>query len=534
MSFDMIKTRIRFGRAALILLSALFLSVGAGSLALAELPGSSTWINPDTGQPMPSLAESNTWINPDTGQPFPSGTSSPPAAEGGGQIVTDPANIALQAYVGMARAAEFAASNSLISSILAVLTTIVERFVYWMEETIRAVVRTGSVISEAIRGIAINRTKLTEAIMDADALNTRMEVNLKHQLAHMPPAHEFLCNSIMMDHAITTAVDHSRSVARMVQTMLVELGRERTDDMSGIKWAMQLYKTRCALGFGNAIDGDDAECVSTRTAEPGNRSFADADLSPAFLDGSVDLEVADMREETYQGSSGPITAQIPSPSNAAQYAWLAGVYFCVQLQGPRVTPRFRGEDIPTPSGLVERAQYETAASLQSAMNKPCSDLLGYYSRPNPTMAASLIRQQNEDCEAARGTVTEETLNKKFGGCTKGLSQYQAEHLSHLKCKTSNYYTKKASAGGTHDKMTDDIILCDANWNLWMTSVAKRHGKLVDSVMGQLGVKGKWPDSTKVRKVAPTSTSLSLSPSVRQSSAGRGVPQERSLPRAVSQ
>jgi hypothetical protein len=445
-SFDILNLKRCIGRAFLLVVFSVSLTVAMASQSSAE-----TWVNPDTGQ---AFDGGSTWVNPDTGQAFDGGAAGTGGegggggggegggGGGGGQMVIDPVNIILQAYIGAARAAEFAASNALISSILGVLTTTVERFVYWMEATINAVLRTGAVISENIRAVAINRTKITEAIIDADTLNTRLEAKRKHLMAHYPPAHEFLCNSIMMSHAVTTAVDHTRSVARMVQTMLVELGRERTDDMSGIKWAMQLERSRCALGFGNAIDGDDAGCISNQTAEPGNRSFADADLSPGFLDGSVDLEVADMRQETYQGSSGAITAQIPSPSNSAQRAWLAAVYFCVQLQGPRVTPRFRGDEISTPSGLVERAQYETAAALQSAMNKPCSDLLGYYSRPNPTMGASVIQQQNEDCSAARGTLADDTLQQKFGNCEKGLSQYQADYLDHLKCKASDFYTKK--------------------------------------------------------------------------------------------
>ena len=337
---------------------------------------------------------------------------------------------------------------------------------------------------------------LGDAAIDGSASDSLHLATLEALGEYITPKHEYLCKAILMYQLAATTEDFERAVARLALKAIESMHRGPTDDGSGSKYVFEEEKLRCEAKFANIIDGYDAACVETTPPRENERSFADADLLPFSMDGTIALEVPEMTSTATTFSDGSsITVSVPTISQDPEHRynqrmWLAGLYYCFQLAGPRPSPTWGAENMSRPAGKTERARFEHALAMQSAAIKPCTDLLAYHSRPNKT-ATALIKEQEKLCSAAEGIIDPVDIEKKFGNCKKGLSPYQAEYLRQLECKSSQSFLANLESGSTHWQGTDDAIICSTSWNNWAAKVAAKQGALVDAVRAIQETKSNW-------------------------------------------
>lgn len=351
-------------------------------------------------------------------------------------------------------------------------------------------------------GLALTKQRLTQIEMDTAAADAKLAADLKFVADYAAPKNEYLCKATLIHQLAATTEDFERGISRLALKAIESMYRGPIDDGSGPMYAFDEETLRCSAGFGNpVVDGYDSSCsglATTTVGEDTKRSFIDDDLTPFSMDGAIPLEVSSFTSKAITLPDGKeITVSVPDPINDNQRMWIAGLYYCFQLAGPRPTPAWGEDKMTRPQGLVERARFDHALAMQSAMVKPCTDLLAYYTRPNLDDSASkaLIDKQQKSCVSAKGYIDGHDLEVKFSNCLspdfRGLSAYQAELLSHSMCKSEHHHISLIQAGATQPELINETIKCSAAWNTWQAKVAAKQGALVDAVTGIQGTKSNW-------------------------------------------
>ncbi len=420
----------------------------------------------------------------------------------GSPVIIDPANLIATLAEWGARFAAMAKKLAVIGEIISVISNIYELIIEGFGKMINLVDDDAKLNVLGQEGLALTKQQLAQVWIDNDTLNAKLAADMKLAADHAAPKNEYLCKATLVHQLATTTEDFERGGSRLALKAIESMGRGPLDDTSGVQYAFDEEKLRCAAGFGNVlVDGYDASCGdSTTVGEDAKRTFIDADLTPFSMDGAVPLEMPQFTSKVVTLPDGKeVTVSVPiiSADKPNQKMWLAGLYHCFQLAGPRPTPAWGEDKMTRPTGLVERARFDHALAMQSAMVKPCTDLLAYYTRPNvdDPSTASLIGEQHKRCVSAKGYVHEDDLKEKFSDCLspnfRGLSPYQVDFLSHLMCKTEQHHISLIQAGATQPELINDTIKCSAAWNTWQAKVAAKQGALADVVTGIQGTKNNW-------------------------------------------
>ncbi len=334
--------------------------------------------------------------------------------------------------------------------------------------------------------------KLADVVSDTSAKNALLASEERLALKQVTPPNEILCKAMQLSNLAQITKPFTNSVSEQVQRSLAYMGRGSTDDMDGMLYAADMEKGRCELGTGSSLDGYEllkGDCTKGENIKVGDLNIIDADVMlHKAMGGRVALEIPPVKKRTMDNG---VTVLVPDPTTPAQKMWLAGYYGCIQMQGPRISALW-GDNMDSPSGSTQRTMFEHALSRQTVYNEACSDLLAYYTKPNNTEYPHFMETQNYLCENARRILSDKELNADYGGCAVGLSLYQAEKLQHRICKAEGFTLEKRSIGTTDKNMPDGMIDCAASMLAWESSVASRHGRLVDAVVGQMKIKQSWP------------------------------------------
>ncbi len=423
----------------------------------------------------------------------------PTPAYAGSPVVTDPANFAATMMEWGERLAAMAKKSALLGQIISLITSVHNIINSGFSAMTDSTKQDTKLNIAGQQGLALIKQEGAQAWIDSDTSDALLAAQLKLVADHVAPKNEYLCKATLLNQLTGTTEDFERGVARLVLKAIESTGRGPMDDYDGPQYAFDEETLRGAAGFGNSVvDGYDAAYSDTSTTVgPTKRLFIDADLMPFSMDGAVPLELPQFTAKAVNLPSGTIvSASVPTPQNENQRMWLAGLYYCFQLAGPRPTASW-GDKMTTPQGLVERARFDHALAMQSAMIKPCADLLAYHTRPDSKDLASapLIKAQHESCAAAKGYISDEDMKEKFSNCLsddfKGMSAYQAELLSHSICKSEHHAISLRQAGATPPELINDTIKCSAAWNTWQAKVSAKQGSLVDVVAGIQETKGNW-------------------------------------------
>lgn len=416
-------------------------------------------------------------------------------------VIYDPANDKATTAEWGARLAAMAKKSALLGQVISLLSSIyniVDSGFSAMNDLVNKDAKLNVASQE---GLALTKQELAQSVIDNDTQDTLLAAQLKLVADHVTPKNDYLCKAILLNQLPSTTEDFEIGVARVGLKVVESLYRGPLDDANGPLYAFDEEALRCAAGFGNSpVDAYDLSCSDTvSTIGATKRSFIDADITPFSMDGAVVLELPQFTAKAITLPGQPaMTVNFPDPQNGHQRMWVAGLHYCVQLaMGARSTPAWGASKMTTPQGLVERARFDHALAMQSAMTKPCTDLLAYYTRPDSKEPSSkaLIDAQQESCLAAKGYISDEDMKEKFSDCLssdfKGLSAYQAELLSHSICKSEQHYLSALHSGETHAEAINETIKCSLAWNTWQAKIAAKQGGLVDAVAGLQETKSNW-------------------------------------------
>lgn len=337
-------------------------------------------------------------------------------------------------------------------------------------ESTAAAVESAGQEAEALAIGELNQIEMDNAVQD-QFLGASMRAAAKD----VPPQHEHLCKSILVHQAAATTEEFERAVSRVAASAAESRYRGPKQDGSGPQYARDNYKDRCDQKLASPIDHP-AECVDDSVKGTKGQKIHDADLSLCTLTGNQVLEMPKMESTSING----VTYSVPKPTTDEQKFWVAGLFYCMNLAGPRPSPPY-GKELTTPEGMRKKAQWDYCAAQESAALQPCFDLLAHHTRPNPDEAKDLIKAQNVKCEAAKAANIK--LPDSFADCKKGLSPQQAMYLAQSLCKSEQYYIAQAMAGERDPKMLDNIIDCSLSWNLWKETEVRMENKVSESVSG---------------------------------------------------
>lgn len=333
------------------------------------------------------------------------------------------------------------------------------------------------------QALAKTIAKAGNALKDNNAKNVDIKMLGRIAADNASPRHEHLCKAILGHQLARTTEEFEHAVARQAATAIETMYRGANDDGSGPQYAKDNYDSRCKAKLGSPLDYP-SDCVDTGTKGTDGRKLNDADLTFSTLTGGQVLEMPKMKSQSING----VTYSVPDPQNTAQKFWVAGLYYCYNLAGPRPTPP-TGDAADSPEGATAKAQWNHCAAKQSALIKPCLELLAYHTRPNESDNKDLVKDQKEKCQAVESANV--SIPESFGGCKEGLSPFQAQYLAQAMCKSDQYYIAQAMAGGKHPMMMDGNTDCSTSWNMWKDVVLKKQSKVMIGVPGILKLKKCW-------------------------------------------
>jgi len=322
--------------------------------------------------------------------------------------------------------------------------------------------------------------KIADAAIDKAYARALKRAVMNAKSRHIHSRTQILCKDILVHQLVTTTEDHERAVARMAASAIENMYRGPKEDGNGPQYARDNYQDRCDMKFASPVDYPD-ECVDTSTKGTDGRKIQDADLNFCTLTGGQVLEMPDTKAGGTEGTSAL------DPQNTEQRFWIAGLYYCFNLAGPRPSPPY-GDQISTPRGAVVKAQWDSCAAKQSALMKPCLELLAYHTRPN-AKETEVIEEQKTKCLAADRAGIE--LPESFEKCEKGLSPYQAEYLAQAMCKSTQYYISQKLAGAKDYLLSSTSLECSMSWDLWKENAMKKQIAVAKSIDGLLGLANCW-------------------------------------------
>lgn len=325
--------------------------------------------------------------------------------------------------------------------------------------------------------------KVAQGISDGAAMDVDLEELSRIAAQNATPRHEYLCKSIMAHQLAVSAEQFEELVAVQGSTIVETMYRGSSDDGDGPQYAADEAKARKEAGLISTLDGGSSSTTSSATGTD-KRKLAGSDLTASIFDGGQVLEIAKMESE----SRGGMTFSVPKPENNEQKFWLAGLYRCFELAGPRPTPPNK-DAIKTPEGMAKRAQWNHCAAAQSALVRACTSQLALHTRPNSTNS-KLRDDQKTRCQAASKAGIE--IPEEMGNCEKGLSAHQAHFLAQSMCKSNQYYIAQSMGGYKHDRMMAAVDKCTASWNAWKAVEAERESASVVAADAMSDISSCWP------------------------------------------
>ena len=148
------------------------------------------------------------------------------------------------------------------------------------------------------------------------------------------------------------------------------------------------------------------------------------------------------------------------------------------------SPSF-GEEAKGPEGRSGMAQFYHCAANRSAFSNPCTERLGYLTRPdcsNPDNA-ELCQQTKASCTQAVNSGVQ--LPPDIKSCDDGLSQRDAEYLANLTCKSNQHFQDGANSGANHAALAGQAIDCEAAMNQWRAKEALMQANILNGMIGSL-------------------------------------------------
>ncbi len=428
------------------------------------------------------------WAQPHPDDCLGAGGSS---QQSGPQFLIDIVQTVLKVILGYERYAEIAASIKQYWDIFKVVTWIYDFFNSIWEQVFGTENAASTARIGGVRSFMKGEAKRTEAYINEMYRASYAKTQAEAAAKHTQPTHHMLCHLANMNRAPATTQENTNQIAEWVGRSLRELGRGPVEDWDGPAYAAFMEGWRRESGFANEDEGYKTKSKEIKLG-PYEMPGTDADLlAPRFLDGSVALERPPVEVKVIPWGSGTRAIWVPKvdPNNGAQTAFLAAFMYCVHVQGPHPTPPW-GRAIETPAGAVGFAAYQSPAARQDVMNSACGELLGYFSRPAQT-AVELVEKGNQLCQSGYNMLSPDVMEKHFANCKRGISQYQAEYLQNVACKTDSYFIAQAAAGAGQQEMTDDATICVAKWDAWLAKVEAKIGFLADAILGRQEIKNDW-------------------------------------------
>jgi len=423
--------------------------------------------------------------------PMVLGGGARPAQASGCLFYIAPAADAYEVAVELERLVRWGKKLAFLAEIITMITSLIDLIRGGIESVVGVILREASLFA-AMEELRMQlKGKLAQAEIDAGATAAYNQAAAEYVGEHAPPANHYLCKRILLEQLPLLAGKFEKGVADLALRAIISMGRGPTDDAAGPAYAADEEALRIAARFANAaVDGYDATAADDTKIGPYKRGFTDADLTPFSMDGTVALELPAMGNETVTLADGKtLDVQVPNPENDNQRMWVAGLHYCFQLAGPRPTPPW-GESADTPQGQTEQAKAYAGLSRLAEAVSPCTELLAYYTRPNSTFSA-MIAAQKKSCLAAKKYIDDETFEKEFASCEKGLSPYQAELLNQLVCKSSQHYISMAQSNVSGIKLADETVKCTLSWDEWQYKVVEKQAGLAAVVESVAETREAW-------------------------------------------
>ncbi len=312
--------------------------------------------------------------------------------------------------------------------------------------------------------------------------NVLLEADMKTAGKYVKPPTQHLCKSVLVSQLGSTTQEFKQNVARLAASAIEAMYRGANADGDGPQYARDNYIDRCAAGLGSPQDYP-AECVDSSITGTNGKKLADADLDMCTISGNQILEIPEFDVKEINGQK----YNVPNPQNAAQRFWVAGLYYCFNLAGPRPSPPY-GDKMKTPEGMRAKAQWNVCAARQSAILKPCLELLAENTRPNSSMKSLIAFQKSRCTEADNAKVS---IPPSFEKCEKGLTPAQASFLTESLTKSSQYYVAQVMSGASHGKLLEVNIESSLSWNLWKETKVKMQNKVISSIQGIQELQDCW-------------------------------------------
>ena len=330
-------------------------------------------------------------------------------------------------------------------------------------------------------------TRLHEGLGEANAQIGAAETAAKAVGEKTPPApqNQQLCNIITARQGPIALNWFTRMLAAKITDEIGNRYRGPGADGSGPQYAADERDLRCGKKDGvktaNPLDGYPASCV------PDDPDLIDADLKVPTYD--MVLVMPPLLPQTITTASGPVTINVPTPYDVdddgrvnedykQQQQWVAAVNYCYFAAGPRPTPP-SGADLNSPEGIARTAMFDRVQALESAFVAQCAHRVAYLTRATcdeKTVALCVVGSLA--CVAARDAGVELPPGVS---CSSGLSEYQAELLSHLICMSNQTVSAEAGAGENHGKLMNDIGLCQWSMSKWQQRLARDSAKLTSAL-----------------------------------------------------
>jgi hypothetical protein len=310
-----------------------------------------------------------------------------------------------------------------------------------------------------------------------------------------PPQNRQLCDTVRAYQG-GVALEHFKNVVRtVVLDGINNMYRGPNMDGAGPQYAVDERAVKCgktsianAPKTGNPLDGYPVSCIDPDPA------FIDADVKISTLDGTQVLELPPPTTSslTVGGQTvslmAPSVTGTPGPKQKAQKMWVAAMNYCYQLAGPRPSPPSM-VGLDTTQGRVATAQFNHCLAAQSAFVAQCAERVGRMTRPDckdPNMGV-ICKSINEACYHA--TKAGVALPPGIQNCSDGLSQYQAEYLALLTCKTSQRYQDGANSGLNHAVLGGQVVDCETAFTQWRLQNAQENANIVNAARGLMELPG---------------------------------------------
>ncbi len=273
----------------------------------------------------------------------------------------------------IADAVNWKANLALLGDMLLAVVALDAVMVAGFSKIVSTLTKATAVDASGQRAYLETRVKMTQALADSSTEDSLLKAGMRARAKNVPSDGKELVNIIVMHQAAMTTEAFRQSVAKIAASAIEAAYRGKASDGSGPEYAKDNYILRCEAGLGNPIDYPE-DCVNKTLKGADGRPYYDSDLSFSILTGGQTLEFPAFEDVTIDGA----TYKRPNPQNDAQRFWVAGLYYCYNLAGPRPTPPRDN----SPSTIVSRAQWNHCAARQSHLIRPCVELLAYHTRPN--------------------------------------------------------------------------------------------------------------------------------------------------------